>query len=79
LKFDSNGIEMDEDEALRLIEQGCKTDHGESCYYLGVAAETDRGRAKDLNLARVYYENGCKFSFEKACEVIRKYKAKSGK
>jgi len=57
--------------ALARVEQDCgQGTDGRSCFLLGLALETGRGRAQDRNRALELYEAGCARGHPEACKAL---------
>jgi TPR repeat protein len=57
--------------ALRHLEDDCATSTtGQSCFVLGAAWETGRGRPQDLAKAREYYQQACTRGYPEACKRL---------
>jgi len=57
--------------ALRHLEEDCATSTtGQSCFVLGAAWETGRGRPQDLSKAREYYKQACTRGYPEACKRL---------
>jgi Sel1 repeat len=57
--------------ALRHLEEDCASSTtGQSCFVLGAAWETGRGRPQDLDKAREYYKQACSRGYPEACKRL---------